>query len=51
MKKNSLYAKEITRPVKKNGKVVGWNIVRLTYDKDDRLVGEQMIGFIEKKTN
>ena len=49
MKTRKIYSKEITRAVKENGKVIGWNVVRLLYDQNDKNVGEQIIAFINKQ--
>lgn len=44
------YSKEINRPVKEKGKVVGHNVVRLNYDDNDKLISEKIIKYVPKKT-
>ncbi len=47
MSKNA-YVKEVKRSVKSDGKVIGWNIVRVYYDPQDNKVGEKVIMYIPK---
>lgn len=47
-KTKHMYAKEVKRAVKKDGKTIGWNIVRISYDKNNNKVGERIITYISK---
>lgn len=43
------YTKEVKRAIKSDGKVIGWNIVHISYDKNDVKVGERIVHFVPKK--
>lgn len=44
------YVKEINRPVKEKGKVIGHNVVRVFYNNDDKPIDEKIMTYVPKKT-
>jgi hypothetical protein len=43
------YAKDINKPIKDKGKVIGHNVVRIYYDNNDKPIGEKIIIYVPKK--
>jgi len=43
------YVKEVNKPIKENGKIIGHNVVRIFYDKNDKAIDEKILIYIPKK--
>lgn len=43
------YVKEVNKPIKENGKVIGHNVVRIYYDNNNKPISEKVVIYVPKK--